>query len=107
MLADHAARVFSGGACLGAEARRTSGDTDGKLGLVGDVLTHEIGERDFGGRDEPISLLAWCALQNIAGGFGIAIFPPVQIASRSDSLCVSHCLLGNNSVRESSLAPKN
>ena len=53
MLADHAARVFAGGACLGAEARRAGGDADGKLGLVGDVLAHEIGERDFGGGDEP------------------------------------------------------
>ena len=45
MLADHAARVFAGGAGLGAEARRAGGDADGKLRLVGDVLAHEIGER--------------------------------------------------------------
>ena len=53
MLADHAARVFAGGAGLGAEARRPGGDAHGKLRLVDDVLAHEIGERHFGGGDEP------------------------------------------------------
>src|SRR5512134_1183518 len=53
MLADHAARVFASGAGLGPEARRACGDADRKLGLVGDILAHEIGERNFGGWDEP------------------------------------------------------
>ena len=53
MLADHAAGVFAGGAGLGAEARRAGGDAYGKLRLVGDVLAHEIGQRNFGGGNEP------------------------------------------------------
>ena len=53
MLADHAARVLAGSASLGAEARRAGGDADRQLRLVGDVLTHEIGQRNFGGGDEP------------------------------------------------------
>ena len=53
MLADHAARVLAGGAGLGAEARRPGGYSHGQLGLVDDVLAHEIGERHFGGGDEP------------------------------------------------------
>ena len=57
MLADHAARVFAGGAGLGAEARRAGGDADGELRLVGDLLAHEIGERNFGGGDEPTTLM--------------------------------------------------
>ncbi len=56
MLADHAARVFARSACLGAEAWSACSDADGKLRLVGDVLAHEIGERHFGGGDEPASL---------------------------------------------------
>ena len=57
MLADHAARVFAGRASLGAEARRAGGDAHGQLRFVGDVLAHEIGERDFGGGDEPKSIV--------------------------------------------------
>ena len=53
MLADHAAGVFAGGAGLGAEAWRAGGDADGELGLVDDVFADEIGERHFGGGDEP------------------------------------------------------
>ena len=53
MLADHPARVLAGSASLGAEAWRAGGDADRQLRLVGDVLTHEIGQRNFGGGDEP------------------------------------------------------
>ena len=53
MLADHAARVLAGRAGLGAEARRPGGYAHGQLRLVDDLLAHEIGQRDFGGGDEP------------------------------------------------------
>ena len=53
MLADHAARVLARRTRFGAEARRERGDADRQLGLVGDLLAHEIGERHFGGGNEP------------------------------------------------------
>ncbi len=53
MLADHAARVLAGRARLGAEARRAGGQTHRQCGFLDDGFTHEIGERHFGGRDEP------------------------------------------------------
>ena len=54
MHADHAARVFAGRPGFGAEARRAGGEADGQLRLVEDLLADEIGERDFGGGDEPV-----------------------------------------------------
>ena len=53
MLPDHAARVLPRRARFGAEAGGVGGDADGQLGLVADGLAHEVGERDFGGGDEP------------------------------------------------------
>ena len=55
MLADHAARVASGGAGLGAEARRERGEAQRQLLLGEDLLAHEIGERHLGGRDHAVA----------------------------------------------------
>ena len=54
MLADHAARVLARRAGLGAEARRPGGYAHRQLRLVDDLLAHEIGQRHFGGGDEPL-----------------------------------------------------
>ena len=53
VLADHAARVFAGGARFGAEARRAGGVAARQRVFVDDGFAHEIGERHFGGGDEP------------------------------------------------------
>ena len=53
VLADHPARVLAGGARLGAEARRAGGEPHGQRGFVDDGFAHEIGQRHFGGGDEP------------------------------------------------------
>ena len=53
VLADHAARVLAGRARFGAEARRAGGDAHRQLRFVDDLLAHEIGQRHFGGGDEP------------------------------------------------------
>ena len=52
MLADHAARVAARRARLGAEARGAGGEAKRQRLLVDDALADEIGQRDFGGRDE-------------------------------------------------------
>ena len=51
MLAQHSARVFSGGAGLAPVARRMAGEFLRQRFFVDDFLRGEIGERDFGGRD--------------------------------------------------------
>ena len=56
MLPDHAARVFAGGAGLGAEARRAGGEPHRQLRFVDDGFADEIGQRHFGGGDEPKSI---------------------------------------------------
>ena len=53
VLADHAARVLAGRARFGAEARRVGGEPQRQLGFLDDRFAHEIGQRDFGGGDEP------------------------------------------------------
>ena len=53
VLADHAAGVAAGRARLGAEARRAGGDAHRQLLFVEDELADEIGQRHFGGGDEP------------------------------------------------------
>ncbi len=53
MLADHAARVLAGGAGFGAEARRAGGEAQRQLRFVEDGFADEIGQRHFGGGDEP------------------------------------------------------
>ena len=53
VLAEHAARVAAGRARLGAEARRQRGEAERQLGLVEDGFADEVGQRDFGGGDEP------------------------------------------------------
>ena len=56
VLPQHAARVLAGSARLGAEARRERGDAQGELVLGRDGFADEVGERDFGGGDEPVVL---------------------------------------------------
>ena len=53
VLADHAAGVFAGGARFGAEARRAGGEPHRQLGFVDDGFADEIGQRNFGGGNEP------------------------------------------------------
>ncbi len=54
VLADHAARVAPGGAGLGAKAIGAGGEAQRELRFVENEPAGEIGERHFGGRDEPI-----------------------------------------------------
>ena len=78
MLADHAAGVLAGGARFGAEARRQRGQPHRQRVFVEDGLAHEIGQRDFGGGDEP-ELVLWNSI-----GFAIiacASFASCQSAS--------------------------
>src|SRR5215217_6272442 len=56
MLADHAARVLAGSARLGTKARGAGGEPQRELGLVDDLVAHQIGQRHLGGGDEPKSL---------------------------------------------------
>ena len=58
VLAQHAARVLAGRAGLGAEARRERGEAQRQLVLGEDGLAHEVGQRDFGGGDEPEATFA-------------------------------------------------
>ena len=55
MLADHAARVLACRSRFGAEAGRIGGHADRKLLFVEHLLAHQIGERGFGGRDQPVA----------------------------------------------------
>ena len=57
VLAQHAARIASGRAGLGAEAGRERGEAEGKLFLGEDGFADEIGERNFGGGNEPETFL--------------------------------------------------
>src|SRR5579871_2001706 len=58
VLADHAARVLAGGTGLGAEARRERREAHRQFGLVGDCLTHQVGQGHLGGGDEPETLVS-------------------------------------------------
>ena len=82
MLADHAARVLARGAGLGAEARRPGGDAHRQLRLVDDLLAHEIGERHFGGGDEP----EICSLGETACVMGGIQFEPLNVLF-CESIC--------------------
>ena len=53
MLPDHAPRIPAGSAGLGAEARRAGGEPQRQLRFVDDGFADEVGQRDFGGGDEP------------------------------------------------------
>ncbi len=55
MLADHAARVFARRTGLGAKAWRAGGEAERQFLFVEDCFADEIGERHFGGGDEPKS----------------------------------------------------
>src|SRR5690606_27943734 len=67
VLADHAAGVLAGGASLGAKTGRPSGETQGELRLVQDLLAHEVGERNLSGRNEPEAIRR---LEKIFGELG-------------------------------------
>src|SRR3954466_14758901 len=56
VLPDHAARVLARGAGLRAEAGRAGRDADGQRRLVQDLARDEVGERDLGGRDQPVAV---------------------------------------------------
>src|SRR5215831_16517389 len=56
MLADHAAGVLPRRAGLRAEARGPGGVAQRQSALVEDLSSREIGERHFGGRDQPIAV---------------------------------------------------
>ena len=58
MLADHAARVLAGGAGFGTEAGRAGSEPHRQLRFVDDGFAHEIGERHFGGGDEPETIFS-------------------------------------------------
>ena len=64
MLPDHAARVFSGCARFGAEARRAGGEAHRQLRFVEDGFADEVGEGNFGSGDEPIPLWINSILSN-------------------------------------------
>ena len=65
MLADHAARIFAGGAGLGAKARRAGGVAQRQLCFVEDGFADQIRQRHFGGRNEPMAIdfVVLCRLQ--------------------------------------------
>ena len=50
---------------LGAEARRQRGEAERQLGLVEDGFADEVGQRDFGGGDEPETLGADASAQSL------------------------------------------
>src|SRR5215472_17162410 len=54
MLADHAARVFPCSSSLRPETRRPGSVTPRQRTLVEDFSGDEIGQRHFGGRDQPM-----------------------------------------------------
>src|SRR5689334_4785052 len=56
MLTDHAARVSSGSTRLRAKTRRPGGDAERQSLFFDYRLTHQIGERDLGSRDEPTAI---------------------------------------------------
>ena len=60
VLADHAAGVFAGGARFGAEARRAGGVAARQRVFVDDGFADEIGQRDFGGGNEPDDPICSC-----------------------------------------------
>ena len=89
MLADHAARVLARGAGLGAEARRPGGDAHRQLRLVDDVLAHEIGERHFGGGDEP-------EIRSLGETACVMAIRLSRLTSVRASICDESCLFCSN-----------
>ena len=80
-MADHAAHVFAVGAGLGAEAGGGGGEGDAAFREVDGFVAEEVGERDFGGGDEPVVVvleLAWdvgafvVGVKEVFGEFGEA-----------------------------------
>ena len=56
VLPDHAAGISPGGAGFGTEARRAGGEPHRQFRFVDDGFADEVGQRHFGGGDEPISV---------------------------------------------------
>ena len=54
MLADHAARITPRSACFGTKTWRECCNAHGQLTLIKNAFAHQIGQRDFGCRDQPI-----------------------------------------------------
>src|SRR3546814_13211646 len=52
VLADHAARIAAVGAGLGAEIQGMRGHAQRQPGGVDDIVEHDVGQRDFRGREE-------------------------------------------------------
>ena len=58
VLADHAARVLAVAAGFGAEARRVRGHAHRQRVGIEDLVAHDVGQRDFGGRNQVALRLA-------------------------------------------------
>jgi hypothetical protein len=94
VLADDAARVFAGGAGLGAEAGGVGGEADGQARVVEDLVAVEVGDGDLGGGDEPVVVVFELAAGD---GFGVGIgaaeevFGELgQLAGAEEGLGVDH-----------------
>ena len=57
MLADHAARILAGGTGFGPKAGREGREAQRQVLLVQHHVVHQVGERHFGGRDQPVAVL--------------------------------------------------
>ena len=75
MLADHAAGIAARRAGFGAEARRAGGVARTAAVFVDDGFAHQIGQRHFGGGDEPRCLLSKNSLLSASLGDSSAQFP--------------------------------
>src|ERR1700752_1731593 len=73
MLAQHAARGLAGRAGLRAEAWCVGGDAHRELGLVHDGFADEVGQRDFGGGDEPEALSVFSFFPFLVVYFSISL----------------------------------
>ena len=67
MLADEAARVTAGCACLGTEAGGERGEAERQIGRGEDPLAHDVGEADLAGRDQPAAV---GGAEQVLGKFG-------------------------------------
>ena len=56
MLADKAFGIASRRACLGTKAGRQGGQPDRQCTLLQNLFTYAIGQRYFGGRNEPAAI---------------------------------------------------
>jgi hypothetical protein len=94
VLADDAARIFAGGAGLGAEAGRVGGERDGQPRFVENLVAVEIGDGNLGGGNEPVVVVFELAAGD---GFGVGVgaaeevFGKLgQLAGAEERLAVDH-----------------